>query len=136
MPDVNGSKGGCWARERRNTGLTERQYTAAVKSNSLDSVAKALSKLDNVFKTDAKLGEIMQAPTLSAEDKSQIIAELQKHVGGADKTVKNFLETLAENNRLALLQGVCAKFDTLMGASRGEVEMTVTSASVRTRQPP
>lgn len=112
------------------------QYTAAVKSNSLDSVAKSLAKLDNVFRTDAKLGEIMQAPTLSADDKSQIIAELQKHTGGADKTVKNFLETLAENNRLALLQGVCAKFDTLMGASRGEVEMTVTSASVRTRTTP
>ena len=71
---------------------------------------------------------------MTADDKSQIIAELQKHTGGADKgsTVKNFLETLAENNRLGILPGVCEKFETLIGASKGEVEMTVTSAQVWT----
>lgn len=51
-------------------------------------------------------------------------------MGGVDKadTVKNFLKTLAENNRLGILQGVCEKFATLMGAARGEVDLTVTSA--------
>ena len=44
-------------------------------------------------------------------------------------TVQNFLETLAENNRLGVLEGVCEKFGTLMGAARGEVEMTITSAA-------
>ena len=74
----------------------------------------------------------MTAPTLSVEDKAAIVAELQKHTGGADKadTVKNFLNTLAENNRLGLLKGICEKFGELMGAARGEVELTVTSASV------
>ena len=53
-------------------------------------------------------------------------------MGGADKgdTVKNFLKTLADNNRLGILQGVCEKFATLMGAARGEVDLTVTSAQV------
>jgi F-type H+-transporting ATPase subunit O len=99
----------------------------------LDSVAKALTSLNEVYKRDPKLAIIMEAPTLSAEDKSAIVAELQKHTGGADKadTVKNFLNTLAENNRLSLLKGVCEKFGELMGANRGEVELTVTSASVR-----
>jgi F-type H+-transporting ATPase subunit O len=74
----------------------------------------------------------MTAPTLSVEDKAAIVAELQKHTGGTDKadTVKNFLNTLAENNRLGLLKGICEKFGELMGAARGEVELTVTSASV------
>jgi F-type H+-transporting ATPase subunit O len=73
----------------------------------------------------------MTAPTLSVEDKSAIITELQKHTGGMDKadTVKNFLHTLAENNRLGLLKGVSEKFVELMGAARGEVELIVTSAS-------
>lgn len=85
-----------------------------------------------MYHKDAKLATILTAPTLSAEDKSAIVTELQKHTGGADKadTVKNFLDTLAENNRLALLKGVCEKFGELMGAARGEVELTVTSASV------
>lgn len=54
-------------------------------------------------------------------------------MGGLEKgeTVKNFLKTLADNNRLGILQGVCDKFGTLMGAARGEMELTVTSAAVR-----
>ncbi|KAH8687718.1 ATP synthase delta subunit-domain-containing protein [Tricladium varicosporioides] len=107
-------------------------YTAAVKTQSLDSTAKAIAALNDVYHKDEKLASIMLAPTLSPEDKSAIITELQKHTGAAgDKagTVKNFLETLAENNRLGLLKGVCEKFGELMGAARGEVELTVTSAS-------
>jgi F-type H+-transporting ATPase subunit O len=95
-------------------------------------VAKAISSLNDVYHKDPKLATIMEAPTLSPEDKSAIVAELQKHTGGADKegTVKNFLATLADYNRLGLLKGVCEKFGDLMAAARGEVEMTITSASV------
>ncbi|CZR52946.1 probable ATP synthase subunit 5, mitochondrial precursor [Phialocephala subalpina] len=106
-------------------------YTAAVKSSTLESTAKAINALNEVYHKDAKLAVIMQAPTLSAEDKSAIITELQKHTGGVDKgdTVKNFLTTLADYNRLGLLKGVCEKFGELMSAARGEVELTVISAS-------
>ena len=53
-------------------------------------------------------------------------------MGGQDKgdTVKNFLKTLADNNRLGILQGVCENFTTLMSAARGEIDLTITSASV------
>jgi F-type H+-transporting ATPase subunit O len=65
-------------------------------------------------------------------DKQQIVQELQKNLGPQDKEgiVKNFLATLAENNRLGVLEGVVEKFGVLMGAHRGEVELTVTSATV------
>jgi F-type H+-transporting ATPase subunit O len=108
------------------------QYTAAVKNSTLDSTARAISALNDVYHKDAKLATIMQAPTLSSEDKSAIVAELQKHTGGADKgdTVKNFLDTLAFYNRLGLLKGICEKFGELISASKGEVELTITSASV------
>lgn len=60
------------------------------------------------------------------------MTELEKAAGvpASDKTVRNLLAMLAENNRLSLLGGVCAKFGEIMAASRGEVEMTVTSATV------
>lgn len=75
---------------------------------------------------------ILNAPDLSASDKAQIVAELEKHTGGTDKSgiVKNLMSALAENNRLGILEGVCEKFDTLMSAYRGEMELTVTSAGV------
>lgn len=107
------------------------QYTAAVKSSSLDPTAKALASLGALIEKDTKLTTILSAPTLSAEDKSAIVAELAKQSGaGKDATVKNFLNTLAENNRLSILGGVCQKFGQIMSAARGEVEMTVTSAQV------
>jgi F-type H+-transporting ATPase subunit O len=70
---------------------------------------------------------------LSDSDKSQIIAELEKHTGGVDKsgTVKNLLQALGEHNRLGLLEGVCEKFGTLISAAKGELELVVTSAQVR-----
>ena len=109
-------------------------YTAAVKSESLDSTAKGLENLAATFKRDAQLKTILDAPTLNTADKQQIIAEIQKSLNVQDKnnTIKNFLEALAENNRLNQLEGVADKFATLMSAARGEVELTVTSAAVRT----
>lgn len=106
------------------------QYTAAVKTSSLEPTANALTKLGGLLSKDPKLATILAAPTLSPADKSAIVAELEKNAGAGGATVKNFLQTLAENNRLGLLGGVVTKFGELISASRGEVEMTVTSATV------
>ncbi|KAJ5243376.1 ATP synthase subunit 5 [Penicillium citrinum] len=104
-------------------------YTASSKSAALDQTAKAIASLGQTLQADKKLGAILGAPTLTNADKQQIIAELQK-VAGADKgdILKNFLATLAENNRLGSLEGVCEKFATLMSAHRGEIELSITSA--------
>ena len=120
---------------RSNRRLTARniQYTAAVKTSTLEPTAKAVASLGALMGRDVKLAKVLETPTLSAADKSAIVAELQKSAGGAavGDTVKHFLAALAENNRLGLLEGVCAKFGELMSAARGEVEVTVTSAQVR-----
>lgn len=111
------------------------QYTAAVKTSSLDPTASALAKLGDIVQSDAKLAAILSAPTLTDADKTAIVEELAKQAGAKNDTVKNFLETLAENNRLGLLGGICEKFGTLMSSARGEVEMTVTSATVCLPEP-
>ncbi|OCK80844.1 OSCP-domain-containing protein [Lepidopterella palustris CBS 459.81] len=105
-------------------------YTAAAKTSNLDSASKSIETLAAVFKRDPKLQKVLEAPMLTVEDRKQIVSELQKHIGGADKgdIVKNLLITLADNNRLGVLESVCEKFGVIMGASRGEIEMTVVSA--------
>ncbi|OQD75304.1 hypothetical protein PENDEC_c007G01759 [Penicillium decumbens] len=104
-------------------------YTASSKSSALDQTAKAIANLGQTLNADPKLNVLLGAPTLSGSDKKQIIEELQK-VAGADKgeILKNFLQTLAENNRLGSLKDVCEKFATLMSAHRGEVELSIVSA--------
>lgn len=87
--------------------------------------------MNATFKKDPKLQQILTSPTLTADDKKQIVAELQKGISVQDKTntVSGFLNTLAENNRLSVLEGVTEKFAQLMSASRGEVELNITSAA-------
>lgn len=104
------------------------QYTAAVKTSSLDPTAKALAQLDALVTKDTKLAGILSTPTLTAEDKSAIVAELKKQSGSNSETVSNFLSALAENNRLGLLKGVCEKFGDIISAAKGELELIVTSA--------
>lgn len=105
-------------------------YTAAAKASSLDTTSRSLASLLEIFKREARLKNILAAPTLTPGDKSKIIQELQKHMGSADKgdTVKNFLQTLADNNRLSILESICEKFSTLMVAARGEIDLIITSA--------
>ncbi|KAA8650753.1 F1F0 ATP synthase subunit 5 [Aspergillus tanneri] len=103
-------------------------YTASAKSAALEQTSKALANLGATLKADRKLPGIISSPTLSISDKSQIVQELQKISGDKGDVVKNFLQTLAENNRLGLLEGICEKFETLMGAHRGEIELNITSA--------
>jgi len=92
-----------------------------------------MEALLSVFKKDPKLQVILQAPSLSPDDKKAIVAELQKHTGGNDKgdVIKNFLLLLAEHNRLGALEPITENFGKIMSAYRGEVELIVTSAAVR-----
>lgn len=119
--------------DTRSSPLTHNniQYTAAAKTSTLEPTAKALESLHKTFTSDPKLIRILSAPTLSDSDKSQVVNELIKSSGApaSDKTMRNFMETLAANNRLSVLKGVTEKFGELMGAHRGEVEMRVTSAA-------
>jgi F-type H+-transporting ATPase subunit O len=69
--------------------------------STLDPTAKAITNLSNLFVKDTKLTQVLSTPRLSVEDKSAIVAELNKHTGANVATVKNFL-------RLGHL-GVCAR---------------------------
>lgn len=102
-------------------------YTAAAKSSTLDSTDKILTNLASLINKDAKLAAVMSSPTLDAQTKSALVAEVNKSVGG-DKTIGNLLAILAENNRLGLVPGIVNQFATLMKAHRGEVEAVITSA--------
>ena len=109
------------------------QYTAGVKMSTLEPITKAMAALGDAVAKDAQLESILATPTLSPDDKSAIVNELQKLAGpaGTQAAVSNFLATLAENNRLGILKGVCEKFGVLMSAAQGEIELVVTSAQVR-----
>lgn len=70
----------------------------------------------------------MSNPALSSQDKKAVVDTLSR-ASKAEQTVSNFLNVLAENNRLSLLPAIADKFETLSNASKGIVEATITSAT-------
>lgn len=72
---------------------------------------------------------MLATPTLNPAEKGVVVSEVAK-AAGQNATIKNLLQALADNNRLGLTADVITKFETLMGAHRGEIEATITSATV------
>ena len=108
------------------------QYTAATRSNNVDVITRSIESLSNLLKRDDKLIAALGSPTLKIAEKKAIAAELRRQIGDrGGETMRNFLDTMAENNRLSQLPEVCHKFLLLTSAAKGEVEVTVTSAAVR-----
>lgn len=104
--------------------------------NKSDKTLQAVEKdlqavhaaLDPSSKDSAKLLSFISNPTLSIKDK---VAGLDQLVGSkSDAISRNLFEVLAENGRLGDASKVVEEFARLMAAHRGEVEVTITSATV------
>jgi F-type H+-transporting ATPase subunit O len=102
-------------------------YTASVKNSSIETTEKSLGALKNLIEKDQKLNTVVENPSLSTEDKKQLVKTITESAN-VDQTTGNFLNVLAENNRLGLIGSVIKQFETLSNAHHGLVEATVTSA--------
>jgi len=102
-------------------------YSAASKNAALDAVEKDLASMSGALKTDPRLAEFLNDPSINKGVKVEGL------VGVCDKLKmnelsKNLMLALAENNRFTQVQVVATTFATLMAAHRGEVVCAVTTA--------
>jgi F-type H+-transporting ATPase subunit delta len=76
---------------------------------------------------DERVHNLLGNPRVSAEQMAQLVID----VAGAqlDQDGRNFVQTLAQNQRLAYLPEIAARFDELKDAEEGIVDVTVTSAA-------
>ena len=95
-------------------------YSAATKNKQLDKVEKDLIEVQGLLKNDVPFREFVLNPTLKKEAKRQAMEVVASKKKTSDAT-KNLLVLMAENGRLAHLDGVATAFRTLMAAHRGEV---------------
>jgi F-type H+-transporting ATPase subunit O len=108
--------------------------SAAANPSTLNEIEKSLATIRQKLDKDAKLSSVVVNPALSHKEKLDVIKLLTLFggVGGeASKAVHNLLEVLSENGRLGHLDGVVAAFTRIMRAHKGEVDVVVTSAQVR-----
>jgi len=101
--------------------------SAASKQKQLDQVEKDLRDIHSSLKKKGQLVDLLLNPSLKRNQKKEVIASALASTK-ASKLTSNLLGLLAENGRLANLEGIAAAYFTIMSAHRGEVECEVTSA--------
>jgi F-type H+-transporting ATPase subunit delta len=81
--------------------------------------------------SDAQVARLIADPAVAATRVSGLITE----VAGADlgERGRNFVQVLAENDRLTVLPEIAAQFETLKANAEGTVEATITSAQQLTQ---
>ncbi|SNX84566.1 probable ATP5 - F1F0-ATPase complex, OSCP subunit [Melanopsichium pennsylvanicum] len=109
-------------------------YVAALSKDSktLEKVEADLKAVQSALSGSegAKLKTFIENPTLSGSDRTKGIDQLlAQGKAKADPITHNLFTVLAENGRLGQTEKVIEGFQELMTAYRGEVEVTVTSAT-------
>ncbi|KDR22637.1 ATP synthase subunit O, mitochondrial [Zootermopsis nevadensis] len=102
-------------------------FSAASKQNQLDTVEKELVKFKGTLKTDVKLREFIENPTLKRQLKVEGLKQVSSKFPLSSQST-NLLLLLAENGRLKSLDGIIGAYQTIMAAHRGEVPCEVITA--------
>lgn len=95
-------------------------YSAASKQKQLDIVEKELVNFQGSMKTDVKLREFIENPTIKRNLKSEGLKAVCSKISLSPQST-NLLQLLAENGRLKRINQVINAFKVIMAAHRGEV---------------
>lgn len=101
-------------------------FELAVSANTLDAVLKNVDGLQVAVK-NAAMHALLNNPLVGAATQLKVIAELKAPLG-LSPLMLQFLNTMAENRRLAALPAALDYFVELARAARGESLVVVTSA--------
>lgn len=102
-------------------------YTAAVKKNCLKQVESELATIKSAVKKDPKMSAFLESPVLSRDAKKQGVSSMLPS-SRYSETTRNLFILLAENSRLPQTDKIIDSFSQILAASRGEVNVNVTSA--------
>jgi F-type H+-transporting ATPase subunit O len=103
-------------------------YSAASKNSKLDAVEKDLRKVSAALENDSKFKDFLYNPLVQKTLKNDILSQtLTGKLGATDLTV-NLIQSMVENGRIRFLPAVIKQYIRVMEVSRGEIEVTVTTA--------
>jgi len=102
-------------------------YSAAAKQKQLEQVEKDLKDIHGTLKKKGRLVDLLLDPSLKRNQKRDLIASALASTK-ASKLTANLMGLLAENGRLASLEGIASSYFTIMSAHRGELEYEVITA--------
>lgn len=88
--------------------------------NCLDEICETLTQCGKVFTDNPELVKLMSAPTISAEEKTDILSKIFSDCG----LVFNLLCILAEKGRIQYIENIVNDFKNLYNDFRNIAEMT------------
>lgn len=100
-------------------------FELALAEDQLAPWAEALNLLSAIV-TDSKIASLIKSPTLSADAKRQLLANIGGEALGPKQL--NFIQTLADNKRLALLPDINRLFLAFKAEQEKTLEVEVFSA--------
>jgi F-type H+-transporting ATPase subunit delta len=101
-------------------------FATARGSNTLGPWSDALRNGAAVVQ-DSRFKNLLGNPHVTPQQLAQLVSEIAG--SQLDESGRNFVQTLAENRRLARLPEISRLFDELKDAEEGVVDVTVTSAA-------
>ncbi|KAH8080276.1 OSCP, subunit 5 of the stator stalk of mitochondrial F1F0 ATP synthase [Cristinia sonorae] len=128
---------------RRAASTIALKYSNAVFSAALSKSPQVLNKvqtelntISSSIKSTPELNAFVTNPTLSAADRSAGLATIFSRAEGAgakkepvSEITKNLFAVLSDNGRLGETQGVIEGFNELVAEYKGELTVTITSAT-------
>lgn len=103
-------------------------YSAASKSNKLDTVEGDLKRVTALYKSDTKFREFMITPLINPIDKNHVFEKDLKAKLKLNELTVNFLSVMSDNRRLKKLPEIESAFNQIMSAVRNELKCTITTA--------
>jgi F-type H+-transporting ATPase subunit delta len=104
---------------------SEALFDVARDHDALDEIRDQLGEVTDAIAGDHDLQVFFFSPYFSSAEKREGIA---KTISGANPELVNFLELLAEKQRMPALFGIRKRFDELWGEANQRLEVTLTSA--------
>lgn len=101
-------------------------FEYAVASNALDVWSEALAWQAKLVE-DVQLASLLGSPSVNRDQRVDLLIELSGGRGG--EAMRNFLQVLAQNDRLLLLPMVFEQFQALKAEYQQLVDVQVTSAA-------
>ena len=98
----------------------------ARKANDLDGWGQAISGVVSAMETDSRLRHFLEAPQISAAEKSAVLAKA--FAGKLPKTMVRFLQKLVQNRRQMLLPQIAIEYGNLVDEASGRIHAQVTVA--------
>jgi F-type H+-transporting ATPase subunit delta len=93
--------------------------------------SKAVEQLRSLvaaFQESRDLRQVWESPAIPVEQKHQVLDAIAARIGVADRTLRNFIAVLIDNNRIALLPEIVKQLDTELSSRSGGVDAEIVSA--------